>query len=110
MILALAVSGCASNPEMPKPSVPLSAAYQHGEDQPKGDLSADLPWWRQFDDERLVRLVERSALANHDIRMAVERARQARAGMAATESRLFPSLNVTASRSDIRTGLPAAVK
>jgi len=110
MILALAVSGCASHPEMPKPSVPLSAAYQHGEDQPKGDLSADLPWWRQFGDERLVRLVERSAQANHNIRIAVERARQARAGVAATESRLFPSVNVTASRSDSRTGLPAVVK
>lgn len=110
LILALAASGCASHPDVPKPGLPLSSAYQHGEDQPKSDLSADLPWWRQFGDERLVRLVERSAQANHDIRMAVERARQARAGMVATGSRLFPSVNVTASRSESRTGLPAAVK
>lgn len=110
LVLALAVGGCASNADMPKPSMSLSTAYRHGESHPTADLAGDLQWWRQFGDERLVRLVERSAEANHDIRIAVERARQARAGTVAAESRLFPSVDVTASRSDSRTGLPAAIK
>lgn len=107
---ALALGGCAGNPDVPMPSIPLSPAFSHaGALQPDEPL-ADLQWWRQFGDEQLAQLVERSAVANHDIRIAVERAKQARAGSIATESRLFPSLDVTASRSDSQTGLPTTVK
>jgi NodT family efflux transporter outer membrane factor (OMF) lipoprotein len=108
--IALALDGCASNPETPAPGVSLSTAFRHGEVQQANDSLSDLQWWRQFGNEQLAHLVERTAMANHDSRIAVERARQARAGTAAAESRLFPSLDLTASRSDSRTGLPIAVK
>lgn len=108
--VALALAGCAANPDVPKPGTQFSQAFRHGGEVRPDDFSADLQWWRQFGDEQLVRLVERTATANHDIRIAVERARQARAGTVATESRLFPSLDLTASRSNSQTGLPTAVK
>lgn len=108
--IALALAGCAGNPEIPKPGTQFSQAFRHGGEARPDDFSADLQWWRQFGDEQLARLVERTATANHDIRIAAERARQARAGMVATESRLFPSLDLTASRSNSQTGLPPVVK
>lgn len=110
LALALALVGCTSSPAVPTPGVSPSPAFRHGENLPPAQPTADLRWWRELGDERLAHLVERAAVANHDVRIAVERARQARAGTVAAESRLFPSIDVTASRSDSRTGLPTAVK
>ena len=108
--ITLALGGCAGNPDIPKPATSLSQAFRHAGELRPDDSFADLQWWRQFDDQQLARLVERTTLANHDIRIAVERAKQARAGTMAAASRLFPSLDLTASRSDSRTGLPTAIK
>ncbi len=110
LAIALALGGCAGNPDVPQPGFPLSPAFRHVEELRAGDSSADLQWWRQFGDEPLARLVERTTKANHDIRIAVERAKQARAGTVAADSRLFPSLDLTASRSASRTGLPTQLK
>lgn len=108
--VAFALGGCASNPGTPTPSIALSPAFRNAGAPRPDDSLADLQWWQQFGDKQLAHLVERAGVANHDIRIAVERARRARAGTVAAESRLFPSLDVTASRSDSRTGLPTAVK
>jgi len=110
LALSLALGGCAGNPDVPTPGITLSPAFLNAGEQRPDASSTDLQWWQQFGDEQLAHLVKRTAVANHDIRIAVERARQARAGTVATESRLFPSLDVTASRSDSRTGLPTMVK
>lgn len=106
----LALGGCASNPDVPQPGTSLSQTFHHAAEQRLENSSADLQWWRQFGDEQLAQLVERAAKANHDIQIAVERTRQARAGTTLADSRLYPSLDLTASRSDSRTGLPTAVK
>jgi len=108
--IVLALGGCAGNPDVPKPGIPFRQVFRHEGEQQLDNSSTDLQWWRHFGDEQLVQLVERSARANHDIRIAVERAKQARSGRLAAESRLFPSLDLSASRSDSRTGLPSAVK
>ncbi len=110
LLLVSLLGGCASNPDVPKPDISPSPAYLHGTVSPSGDTPGDLKWWRQFGDEQLAHLVERAVVANHDIRIAVERAKQARAGTDATGSRLLPSVNVVASESDTRTSSPAAIK
>lgn len=110
LLMAASLGGCAGTLDVPKPGISPSPAYFHGTPQPADDSLADLQWWRQFGDEQLSRLVERAVAANHDVRIAVERTRQARAGTEAIGSGLFPSVNVAASRSDSRTGLPTPVK
>lgn len=110
VLLGLALGGCAANPDAPTPGISPSQAYRHAGTVDSAQPLDDIRWWRQFNDDRLVHLVERTAMANHDIRIAVERARQARAGTVATESRLFPSVDVTVARSDSRTSLPTMVK
>ena len=54
------------------------------------DLTA---WWRKFNDPVLVQLVEQAADANLDIVQAVARLRQAREGLIASRSSLFPSIS-----------------
>ena len=110
LLMALALGGCASNPDVPMSGAALSPDFRHAGALSPDALTANLQWWQQFGDEQLIHLVELSAVANHDIRRAVERAKQARAGTVLAESRLFPSVDVTASHSDSRTDLPALVK
>lgn len=55
-------------------------------------------------------LVQRAQSANHDVRIAVQRVRQARAGQTAVASRLWPTVSLTGSASDERSGLPDQVK
>lgn len=110
LIIALALGGCAAQPDIPQPEVSPSRAYRHGGSAAATDPAADPRWWHLFGDERLVRLVERAAVANHDIRIAVERSKQASAGAVAADSRLFPNLNFTATRSESSTGLSTQIK
>lgn len=110
MMFGLVLCGCTTNQDVRTPNVSVSPGYLHGVSFPNSEPNADQRWWQQFGDKQLAHLVERAAVANHDIRIAVERARQARAGTGAADSRLFPNINLTASQSESRTGLPATVK
>lgn len=110
LLIALALSGCSSNPDIPTSSISLNQSYLHGRGLQNSEPNGDQRWWQQFGDKQLASLVERAAVANRDVRIAVERARQARAGTGAADSRLFPSVNLMASQSETRTGLPAMVK
>jgi NodT family efflux transporter outer membrane factor (OMF) lipoprotein len=70
----------------------------------------DAATWRGFGDPVLESLIVQSREANLDVRIAQQRVRQARAGSAAAASRLLPTVAVTGSVSDQRTGLPDEVK
>ena len=106
-LAAVALTACASDPK-PAAAAPRveSAFRQSAEPGPFSDMA----WWRAFGDARLAALVERAAAANHDVRIAVERVRQARAGQAASESRLWPTVNAAGSASKTESGLPDPVK
>lgn len=106
--LLVLLSGCASTPpEPPVVSAAEDASFRQGADLPGG---IDTVWWKGFDDAALMALIERAQSANHDVRIAVQRVRQARAGQTAVASRLWPSLSLTGSASDERSGLPDPVK
>ena len=86
IILGLGMCGCTSNPDFIKPNVLFAPAYLHADKSLNFEPNGDQRWWQQFGDKQLALLVERAAVANHDIRIAVERARQARAGTEAVVS------------------------
>lgn len=77
---------------------------------PEGSESVDAITWRGFGDPALDALIAQARSANLDVRIAQQRVRQARAGSVAAASRLMPTVSVTGSLSDQRTGLPAEVK
>lgn len=78
--------------------------------EPLGSQAVDASTWRGFGDPALESLIAQARVASFDVRIAQQRVRQARAGSSAAASRLLPTVAVTGSVSDQRTGLPAEVK
>lgn len=106
--LAALLSACATpKPEPPDVSATKDANFRHALDQAS---ASETSWWRSFDDAVLMALVQRAQSANHDVRIAVQRVRQARAGQTAVSSRVWPTVSLTGSASDERSGLPDQVK
>lgn len=105
----LVLAGCAATPPTPSPvvAVELTPQFRQSEDS---DARVGATWWQGFGDPSLSALTARSQAANLDVRIAVERVRQARAGLQAASSRLMPTVALTGSASDQRTGLPDEVK
>ncbi|HEX5374331.1 MAG TPA: TolC family protein [Aquabacterium sp.] len=102
------LSGCAtSTPEPPDVSATQDALFRQDSEPLPG---IDSTWWRRFDAPALEALVQRAQSDNHDVRIAVQRVRQARAGQTAMASRLWPTVSLTGSASDERSGLPDPVK
>lgn len=99
------LAACAGSPL--QPAVKLSPAYQQSAD---GAVAVAGDWWRVFNDPALDQLIARGLAGNHDARLALARVQQAKAGTTAAESRLLPSLVLTGSQADSRTGLPPPYK
>ncbi|WP_066342568.1 efflux transporter outer membrane subunit [Azohydromonas lata] len=107
---ALLLSACAGGPPGPVKSGPaalLTPAFGQA-----GEISGafEAHWWQRFNDATLAALVAEAQRANLDLRIAAERVQQARAGSTAAASRLAPTVGLTASASDQRSGLPDEVK
>ena len=108
-VAAALLTGCSTQapPQAPNLADLSAAAFR----QVKADAAAlDANTWRGFGDPALDALIARARAANHDVLIAVQRVRQARAGSAAAASRLLPTVALTGSASDQRSGLPAEVK
>jgi NodT family efflux transporter outer membrane factor (OMF) lipoprotein len=108
LCLTALLSACATTETaLPDVSATQDAAFRQASEQLP---SVDASWWRRFNDPALEALVQRAQSANHDVRIALQRVQQARAGQAAAASRLLPTVSLTASASDERSGLPDPVK
>lgn len=107
--LAALLSACATtSPEPPDVSAAQDAGFRHEQEAQK--LQADATWWRSFNDPAMAALIQRAQSTNHDVRIALQRVRQARAGQTAVASRLWPTVALTGSASSERSGLPDQVK
>jgi NodT family efflux transporter outer membrane factor (OMF) lipoprotein len=108
---ALAMLAACSAPRVqpPAPSVPLSAGFANAA-QPAPAQEFDRAWWAVWGDATLASLIGEALVANHDVRIALQRVAQARAGRDAQASRLWPTLALQASASRSDSGLPDAVK
>jgi len=109
-VLAL-LTACSAPPvQPPAPSVPLSAGFAHAQVQSATAQELDRTWWAGWGDATLTSLIDEALAANHDIRIALQRVAQARAGRDAQASRLWPTLALQASGSRSDSGLPEPVK
>lgn len=103
--LAFALMGCATPVLNPSLEVPgRFAAATTSKDEPEA------AWWDGFGDSVLSDLVRRAARENRDIKIAAEHVRAARAGETISRSWLLPSIGVSASGFDHRTGYSSSVK
>lgn len=90
--------------------MPLTDSFSNG--RPAASVASDLDggWWKGFGDATLTRLVNEALSANHDVAIALQRVRQARAGADAQDSRLWPTVGVQAAASRSQSGAPEPVK
>lgn len=94
--LAMLLAGCTVGPNYKTPQVSMPAAYDEtiatATNRPPEDLAH---WWRLFRDPQLDALINQAAAANHDVRLAEARVREARAQAGVARSALFPTLEAT---------------
>jgi NodT family efflux transporter outer membrane factor (OMF) lipoprotein len=62
--------------------------------RPVSDRASLADWWKGFEDPMLNDLVVRALAANHDLRIAAARVREAKALAVVAESALYPSLDL----------------
>jgi outer membrane protein, multidrug efflux system len=94
-VLSIVLAGCKVGPEYRRPENPAPAQYSHGASTTNTNtVAANLAeWWTVFNDAQLDALIREAESANHDIRMAISRVREARALRGITRSALFPQVN-----------------
>lgn len=111
-VAGLALLAACSAPTLrpAEPSLTLAQSFAHDDPAAPASAALDAAWWGGYGDATLARLVDEALQANQDVAIAMQRVRQARAGLQAQDSRLWPTVGVqaTASRSD--SGLPEPVK
>ncbi len=108
VLLAGLLSACSTTAETGHPSKPdMPAAFRHA--QASGS-AWDGPWWTSFEDAQLSALVEQAIVSNHDVRLALQRVKQARASEVRSDAKLLPTVAAGGSYINNKTGLPDAVK
>lgn len=105
-VLALALvviaAGCEVGPKYhaPKPDLPASFAATRPTTGPSSVADAGhaawVDWWTKFNDEELDSLISRSLEANHELKIAAARVQEVRAVERVAESRLYPTIDITA--------------
>lgn len=104
------LTGCsATAPALLTPKPVLASRFAHG-DAAAAARPAERDWWSGFEDPVLLALVDEALRANQDLAIAKLRVRQARAGVDAQASRLWPTVGLQASSSRSDSDLPVAVK
>jgi multidrug efflux system outer membrane protein len=116
MALPLLMAGCATNREpaaklnIKMPEV-WSAASTSSASASASTDSADAPpdpaWWKGFQSAELDRLMGLAMSDSPDVKIAIERVRQAEAAVQSAGSSLFPSLGLSGSTGSRRTGSPS---
>lgn len=80
LFACLVLAACAVGPDYRSPDLTLPPSWAGAEAAAEVDPSLTLAaWWERFQDPLLTSLVERAVRANHDVRIASARLREARA-------------------------------
>lgn len=89
MVLA-GLCSCRTGPNYEAPTVGMPEQY----DATGGTSgsAADSAWWDTFEDPVLIRCIKEAQAANHEVRMALQRVRSARALRRVESSRLLPDI------------------
>ena len=94
LVLAAIMAGCTVGPDYRAPKVAVPPSYHEQPAAATNQARADLSeWWRVFRDPQLDALIQEATVANHDVRLAQARVREARAQAGVAKSFLFPSVD-----------------
>lgn len=109
ILLVLSLSACSVSPTTQQSRIALLHANGDTADTNQ-TAHAAVQWWQQFNDPVLNDLIQRAALNNRDIHLALARLQEAQAGLTANRSRLLPTVSLDATASDQKSDLPAPIK
>jgi multidrug efflux system outer membrane protein len=99
--VALVLAACAVGPDYHRPDVPTPDNFVAADSRFSAtDVEQD--FWKAFDDAQLNDLIERSLAANHDVRIAAARLREARALRGEARLDLAPTVTASASHVEAR--------
>ncbi|MEC4747237.1 efflux transporter outer membrane subunit [Methylomicrobium sp. Wu6] len=91
LLLIAMLSGCFKvGPDYRKPQVDTPQTWRFAERE--GKDTSNLPWWEQFGDPVLNRLVERGIQGNLDLKVAIANVEQFMGQYGATRANLFPQI------------------
>jgi multidrug efflux system outer membrane protein len=96
LVLSTTLAGCASLRPYTAPQV-APAVVVNADPTLVSDQPLDLRWWGQFDDPVLSALIDQALEANRDVKVAIARVDQARAGFDQAEADRMPRVPVSAS-------------
>lgn len=79
LVLVLLFVGCSVGPSYEPPQILFQNRFLTTSDNNFEISEPTLEWWKAFNDEELVRLIEAARNDNHDIKVAISRLKEARA-------------------------------
>src|SRR5262249_59730629 len=88
--------GGAEGPNYKRPPVPMTAFFR-GQSAAQAESFADLPWWEVYQDPDLAALIRVALTTGYDIRVAISRVEQARAGVGIATDAFLPNLSLSGS-------------
>jgi len=113
--LSLTLAGCKVGPDYHPPSTEVNASFDplpgKASAQPYALTSSSnetAEWWNTLNDPVLNSLIEQAVKANHDVRLAAARVREARARRAVVGAGQYPGIDVNAAESRNRFSKTAA--
>jgi multidrug efflux system outer membrane protein len=105
----LCTTACTVGPDYKRPDLVLPETWRQMEASEQ-DTLANTPWWEQFQDPELVKLIQIALAENKDLKIAVERIEEARARYGFTRANQFPRVDGYASAGALETsarGIPS---
>jgi multidrug efflux system outer membrane protein len=118
VLSSVLLAGCAMGPNYHRPAIPAPATFRNAP-PPGADPAvsiADTKWQSLFSDDTINQMVTKALAGNFDLRIAAERAQEARAQLGITRANQYPFLDAevafNAARSSVigSTPLPPSTK
>lgn len=91
----LLLSGCTLTPDYERPALDVPATY--GQPADAGASIANLEWWNLFQDVQLQKLIRTALAENRDLRVSLQRIREARAFLTFTRADQYPFIDSSGS-------------
>ncbi len=90
LALTLLIAGCTVGPDYVKPAIDMPQAFDNADRDAR--QTANIAWWRQFQDPALDALISEAIANNRDIGIAAANIEQAAAVFSQSRSALYPQL------------------
>ena len=108
-IAAAVLAACAVGPDYHQPDTKVADKFEGAEPTSFSNAPNVADFWQTFDDATLTRLVNESLLANHDLRIALTRIKEARALRGESYLDLAPTITAGGGYTNTRTSSAQAL-